>query len=39
MDTTHYRERLLPKWWAWLLMVSFVAMIAIAYGAALGARA
>jgi hypothetical protein len=32
-----YRERLLPRWWAWLLAYSFVAMIAIAYGAALGA--
>ena len=38
METPRYRERLLPKWWAWLLTASFVAMIAIAYGAALGAR-
>ena len=38
METTRYRERLLPKWWAWLLMIAFVGMLAIAYGAALGAR-
>ncbi|MBK9740076.1 MAG: DUF3093 domain-containing protein [Actinobacteria bacterium] len=31
-----YRERLLPSWWAWLVALSFVAMLAIAYGAALG---
>lgn len=34
-----YRERLLPTWWAWLLVLALVAMIAIAYGAALGATA
>lgn len=32
-----FRERLLPRWWAWLLAYSFIGMIAIAYGAALGA--
>jgi Protein of unknown function (DUF3093) len=38
MTSSHeYRERLLPRWWAWLLAYSFVGMIAIAYGAALGA--
>ncbi len=30
-----YRERLLPKWWAWLVAFSLVLMIAVAYGAAL----
>ncbi len=30
-------ERLLPRWWAWLLAYSFVGMLAVAYGAALGA--
>lgn len=34
-----YRERLLPAWWVWLLAASMVASLAIAYGAALGARA
>lgn len=38
-STIGYRERLLPRWWAWLLAFSFVAMLAIAYGAALGATA
>lgn len=38
MPTTRYRERLLPRWWAWLLMLGLVAMISVAYGAALGAR-
>ena len=38
--TSHvYRERLVPRWWAWLLALSLVAMVAIAYGAALGDRA
>lgn len=32
-----YRERLLPTWWIWLLGFGFVAMLAIAFGAALGA--
>jgi hypothetical protein len=31
-----YRERLVPRWWAWLLAYALVAMIALAYGAALG---
>lgn len=31
-----YRERLLPHWWAWVLALAVVAMLAIAYGAALG---
>ena len=39
MSTAAYRERLLPTWWAWLLVLALVAMIAIAYGAALGATA
>ena len=34
-----YHERLLPRWWAWLLALSFVGMLAVAYGAALGATA
>jgi hypothetical protein len=34
-----YRERALPYWWAWLLPLGFVLMIAVAYGAALGALA
>jgi hypothetical protein len=34
-----YRERLVPRWWAWLFALALVAMLAIAYGAALGARA
>lgn len=32
-----YRERLLPRWWAWLLAFGLVGMLAVAYGAALGA--
>lgn len=32
-----FRERLLPRWWAWLLAYSFIGMISVAYGAALGA--
>ncbi len=36
-NPSEFRERLLPRWWAWLLAYSFVGMIAIAYGAALGA--
>ena len=35
----HYRERLLPRWWGLLLPLGVVAMVAIAYGAALGALA
>lgn len=34
-----YRERLLPRWWAWLLAAGLVAMLSVAYGAALGATA
>lgn len=34
-----FRERLLPRWWAWLLAYSFIGMLAVAYGAALGATA
>lgn len=34
-----YRERLLPRWWAWLVAAGVVAMPAVAYGAALGAAA
>ena len=36
MDLPAYRERLLPRWWAWLLAGALVAMLAVAYGAALG---
>jgi hypothetical protein len=32
-----FRERLVPRWWAWLLAYSFAGMVAVAYGAALGA--
>jgi len=31
-----YRERLLPRWWVWLVAVAFATMLGIAYGAALG---
>jgi hypothetical protein len=31
-----YRERLLPRIWVWIALVGVVAMIAVAYGAALG---
>jgi hypothetical protein len=31
-----YSERLLPTWWVWLAALGLVAMIAVAYGAALG---
>jgi len=34
-----YRERLLPSWGAWALVLGLVLMLAIAYGAALGATA
>jgi hypothetical protein len=37
--TDAYRERLLPRWWAWLFAVALVLMLAVAYGAALGASA
>lgn len=36
---TGYRERLLPRWWAWLLPLSVILMLAVAYGAALGTTA
>ena len=35
-DAGSYRERLLPRWWVWLVSVAFAAMLGIAYGAALG---
>lgn len=38
MTEAAYRERLLPTWWAWLLAATLVTMLAVAYGAALGAR-
>ena len=34
-----YRERLLPSWGAWLLVLGLVLMLSIAYGAALGSTA
>jgi hypothetical protein len=34
-----YRERLLPTWWAWLMVLGLVLMLSVAYGAALGATA
>lgn len=34
-----YRERLLPSWGAWVLVLGLVLMISVAYGAALGATA
>lgn len=37
--TGTYRERLLPSWGAWVLVLGLVAMLSIAYGAALGATA
>lgn len=38
MDTTRSRhhERLLPRWWVWLLPVGIASMLGTAYGAALG---
>jgi hypothetical protein len=36
MDDGDYRERLLPKWWAWLAALIPVLMLAVAYGGALG---
>jgi hypothetical protein len=36
-NPSEFHERLLPRWWAWLLAYSFIGMIAVAYGAALGA--
>lgn len=37
MRRTDHHERLLPSWWVWILLTGFVAMLATAYGAALGA--
>ncbi len=34
-----YRERLTPPWWVWVLVLSVCAVLAIAYGGALGALA
>ena len=39
MTEDDYRERLLPSWWVWLVVAIPVAMLAIAYGSALGTRA
>lgn len=36
MARTHYRERLVPGPLTWIVVGSFIAMLAIAYGAALG---
>lgn len=33
----HYRERLLPKWWVYLFLAALIAMLSIAYGAAISA--
>jgi hypothetical protein len=35
---TDYAERLVPRWWAWLLAFGLMLMVAVAYGAALGDR-
>ena len=32
-----YRERLLPKWWVYFLAAGLIAMLSIAYGAAISA--
>ncbi len=32
-----YRERLLPKWWVFLFVLALIAMLSIAYGAAISA--
>lgn len=32
-----YRERLLPKWWAFVFIASLIAMLSVAYGAAISA--
>lgn len=37
MPTSLYSERLLPGWWVWLVGLGLVIMVAVAYGAALGA--
>lgn len=33
-----HRERLLPRWWVWLVLAAVVTMLAVAYGAALGGQ-
>ncbi|MFA7324824.1 MAG: DUF3093 domain-containing protein [Candidatus Nanopelagicales bacterium] len=33
----HYRERLRPKWWVFILLGALIAMLSIAYGAAISA--
>ncbi|MDO8731083.1 MAG: DUF3093 domain-containing protein [Actinomycetota bacterium] len=33
-----YRERLLPKWWVLVFIASLIAMLSIAYGAAINAQ-
>ena len=37
MTPSGYSERLLPGWWVWLVAIGLVLMVAVAYGAALGA--
>ena len=39
MSGNAYRERLLPKWWVWVVVLAFVGCLVIAYGAALGMTA
>lgn len=34
-----HRERLLPRWWVWVLLLGVATMLGSAYGAALGAGA
>ena len=36
MSLPEYRERLLPRWWAWLVAYALIGMLAVAYGGALG---
>ena len=38
-DAADYRERLVPSWPTWIVAAGLVAMISIAYGAALGSWA
>jgi hypothetical protein len=38
-EDLEYRERLLPRWWVWLVAFALIIMLAVAYGAALGATA
>ena len=37
--SAEYRERLLPRWWVWLLSLGLMGMLGVAYGGALGAQA